>query len=99
MSSRTRKLVFVALTATAVVVAGAYVAWAVLGSDESEQPPAAPAALHAATAQMPYLVYQHVARGPHYGEVAVSPSPLQAPRSSPAWSANASTSPPVAASA
>ena len=73
MSSRTRKLVFVALTATAVVVAGAYVAWAVLGSDESEPPPAAPAALHAATAQMPYLVYQHVARGPHYGEVAVSP--------------------------
>ena len=50
-----------------------YVAWASLKTDEPEAARPAPSELRLATATMPYLIYQHVARGPHYGEVAVAP--------------------------
>jgi dipeptidyl aminopeptidase/acylaminoacyl peptidase len=54
-------------------VAVAYVAWAALQDDPA--PPARPtdSALSLATAEKPFLVYQHVARDEHYAEVAVVP--------------------------
>jgi hypothetical protein len=66
-------LAFVAVTAAAIVLAVGYVAWATIGDDEPETMAPAPSKIHDATATMPYLVYQHVARDDHYGEVAVAP--------------------------
>ena len=73
MSKRSRMLAFAALTALALFAAVGYVAWAALKTDSP--PPVRPtsSALQLATAHKPYLVYQHVARGPHYAEVAIAP--------------------------
>ena len=73
MSKRGRMLAFVALTAAALLSAVGYVAWSALKTDAP--PPVRPtsSALQLATAHKPYLVYQHVARGPHYAEVAIAP--------------------------
>jgi hypothetical protein len=66
-------LAFGVLTGGALLAAVAYVAWAALKTEEREPVRPASAELKLATARTPYLVYQHVARGPHYGEVAVTP--------------------------
>jgi hypothetical protein len=66
-------LVFVVVTAAAIVAAVGYVAWGALSGEETETMDPVPSAIRAATARMPYLVYQHVARDDHYGEVAVAP--------------------------
>jgi hypothetical protein len=80
LSSRQRLLVFVVLVGVAVAAAGAYVAWAALHSEEQEVTrPADTRAVELATAQKPYLVYQHVARDRHYAEIVVAP--VRAPRS------------------
>ena len=60
------------LTGAALVAAVGYVAWAALKTDERDPVRPVTAELTLATARTPYLVYQHVARGPHYGEVAVT---------------------------
>lgn len=70
-------LAFGVLTGAALLAAVGYVAWAALKTDERDPPRPASAELKLATARTPYLVYQHVERGPHYGEVAVAP--LDAP--------------------
>jgi hypothetical protein len=72
LSNRARIFAFGLLTAAALAAAVGYVAWSALNAEEREvvRPPAAD--LRLATARRPYLVYQHVARGPHYGEVAVT---------------------------
>jgi hypothetical protein len=70
-------LAFGLLTGGALLAAVAYVAWAALKTDERDPVRPPTAELRLATARTPYLVYQHVARGPHYGEVAVTP--LDAP--------------------
>ena len=66
-------LAFAGLTALALFAAVGYVLWAALKTDSP--PPVRPtsSALELATAHKPYLVYQHVARGPHYAEVAITP--------------------------
>ncbi len=66
-------LAFAALTVAALFAAVGYVVWSALKTDSS--PPVRPtsSALQLATAHKPYLVYQHVARGPHYAEVAIAP--------------------------
>lgn len=73
LSSRRRGLVFAVLTGAALAVAVAYVAWAALQDDPVEPVRPTSSALTAATAEKPFLVYQHVARGEHYAEVAVLP--------------------------
>ena len=66
-------LAFAALTGAALVAAVGYVAWAALKTDSP--PPVRPtsSALQLATAHKPYLLYQNVARGAHYAEVAIAP--------------------------
>jgi hypothetical protein len=73
LSNRRRGLVFAVLTGAALAAAVAYVAWAALQEDPAPPPRPEGSALTAATAEKPYLVYQHVARGEHYAEVAVLP--------------------------
>jgi dipeptidyl aminopeptidase/acylaminoacyl peptidase len=65
-------LVFGVLTAGALVAAVGYVAWSALKTEDREtvRPPSAE--LKLAVSQPPYLVFQHVARDAHYGEVAVT---------------------------
>ena len=70
-------LAFALLAGGALLTAIAYVGWAALKTDDRDPARPATAELRLATARTPYLVYQHVARGPHYGEVAVAP--LDAP--------------------
>src|SRR5215210_7331400 len=65
-------LVFVVLTAAALVAAVGYVAWAALKTEDRPTMRSATAELKLAVAQTPYLVFQYVARGAHYGEVAVT---------------------------
>jgi hypothetical protein len=65
-------LVFVVLTAAALVGAVGYVAWAALSTEDRKPVRPASAELKLAVSQPPYLVYQHVARDAHYGEVAVT---------------------------
>jgi Tol biopolymer transport system component len=65
-------LVFVVLTAGALVVAVGYVAWAALKTEDRPTVRPASAELKLAVAQTPYLVFQYVARDAHYGEVAVT---------------------------
>ena len=81
LSNRRRGFVFALLTGAALAVAVAYVAWAALDNDAEPRARPTNSALKAATAQRPFLVYQHVARGEHYAEVAVVPltSPDAAP--------------------
>jgi hypothetical protein len=66
-------LAFGLLTAAAVAAAVGYVAWAALSEDSTEPTRPATAELQLATARKPYVLYQHVARGPHYAEVAIAP--------------------------
>jgi hypothetical protein len=73
LSNRRRGFAFAVLTGAAVVVAVAYAARAALKDDSPPPPRPASSALRLATAQKPFLVYQHVARGAHYAEVAVAP--------------------------
>jgi hypothetical protein len=65
-------LVFVLVTAGAVAVAAAFVAWAALKSDAPEPVRPASSDLKLATANKHYLVFQHVARDSHYAEVAIA---------------------------
>jgi hypothetical protein len=73
LSNRRRAFALALLTGAAVAVAVAYVAWAALQNDPSPRARPTGSALNVATAQRPFLVYQHVARGEHYAEVAVVP--------------------------
>ena len=73
MSRRGRTVSFAVLTTALVAVAVGYVAWTALSDDESQAARPVTSELRRVTAQKPYLVYQHVARGPHYAEVAVAP--------------------------
>jgi hypothetical protein len=72
VSSRTRVLVFVLCTVGAAAVAAGVVAWAALKDDSTEPVRPAGSQLRLATANKPYLVYQHVARDAHYAEVAIA---------------------------
>jgi hypothetical protein len=65
-------LVFVVLTAGAFAVGAAFVAWSALKSDPPEPVRPASSDLRLATANKPYLVFQHVARDAHYAEVAIA---------------------------
>jgi P pilus assembly chaperone PapD len=62
LTSRARVLVFVLCTVLAAAVAAGVVAWAALKNDSSEPVRPASSQLRLATANKPYLVYQHVAR-------------------------------------
>ena len=73
LSSRRRGFAFALLTGAAAAVAVAYVAWTALQQDSSEPPRPTSSVVRLATAKKPFLVYQHVARGEHYAEVAVAP--------------------------
>ena len=57
-----------------MAVAVGYVARAALKDDASQPVRPASSALRLATARKPFLVYQHVARGAHYAEVAIAPA-------------------------
>jgi WD40-like Beta Propeller Repeat len=72
LSRRGRVLAFVVLAGGAVAAAVAYVAWAAMKTDAPPPPRPATSELRLATASKPYVVYQHVARGPHYAEVAIA---------------------------
>jgi WD40-like Beta Propeller Repeat len=73
LSNRRRAFAFAFLTGAALAVAVAYVAWAARQEDPSRPARPTGSALTEATAKKPFLVYQHVARGEHYAEVAVVP--------------------------
>lgn len=73
LSNRGRRFAFVLLAGAAVVAAVGYVAWAALQDDPAQPARPTDSALRIATAQKPFLVYQNVARGEHYAEVAVVP--------------------------
>jgi hypothetical protein len=80
LSSRRRLLLFVLIAGVAVAAAGAYVAWAAFHSEPTTATrPANESAVQRATAEKPFLVYQHVARDDHYAEIAVAP--VGSPRS------------------
>jgi hypothetical protein len=73
LSRRRRVIAFAVFTGAAVAVAVGYVAWAALKDDPAQRARPASSALRVATARKPFLVYQHVARGAHYAEVAIAP--------------------------
>jgi WD40-like Beta Propeller Repeat len=83
LSSRARALVFVLCTVGAAAVAAGVVAWSALKNDSSEPVRPASSQLRLATANKPYLVYQHVARDSHYAEVAIAS--LQRPSDPPTY--------------
>jgi hypothetical protein len=80
LSSRRRLLLFVLVAGGITAAAAAYVAWAAFHSEStSVTRPADESAVRLATAQKPFIVFQHVARDEHYAEIAVAP--VAAPRS------------------
>jgi hypothetical protein len=76
-------LVFVLCTVGAAAVAVGFVAWNALEDDSAEPVRPASSQLRLATANKPYLVYQHVARDAHYAEVAIAS--LQRPNAPPTY--------------
>jgi hypothetical protein len=67
-----------------VAAATGYVAWAALRSDPTAaRTPRSNAELRRATAEKPFLVYQHVARDEHYAEIAIAS--VESPRSRPTF--------------
>ena len=77
-------MLFAVVAGAAVLSAAAYVTWAALESDErTVTRPADTSAVRAATAEPPFVVFQHVARDKHYAEIAVAPT--RSPRSSPTY--------------
>lgn len=58
----------------AILVGGGFVLWSALKDDPtSDRARPAASTLRQATAERPFLVYQHVARDNHYAEIAVTP--------------------------